>query len=110
MFLLACPTMALSPSLLALVDDDADVRFALEGLVASAGFAVESFASGAEFLESIKSHEPVCVVLDLHMPGMSGFDVASALARSHPALPVIVITGYDTAEAQSSAQRLGVSD
>ena len=48
--------------LLALVDDDEDVRVALTRLVASAGFDVESFTSGAEFLHSIDDHEPDCVV------------------------------------------------
>ena len=75
--------------LLAVVDDDADVRVALTRLVASAGFAVETFASGTEFLRSVQDHEPDCVVLDLHMPEMSGFDVQGALSRGHPALPVV---------------------
>ena len=70
-------------TLLAVVDDDADVRVALMRLVSSAGFAVETFASGAEFLRSVEDHEPDCVVLDLHMPGMSGFDVQEALAAAH---------------------------
>ena len=70
------------PPLLAVVDDDADVRIALVRIVSSAGFAVESFATGAEFLLSIERHVPDCLILDLHMPGMSGFDVQVALARN----------------------------
>ena len=66
--------------LLAVVDDDDDVRVALRRLVSSAGFAVETYASGAEFLRSVDDHEPDCVVLDLHMPRMSGFEVQGALA------------------------------
>jgi FixJ family two-component response regulator len=93
--------------LLAVVDDDADVRIALMRLVSSAGFAVESFATGAEFLLSVEHHVPDCVVLDLHMPGMSGFEVQNALARERPRVPVVVITGHDTAEARNRAQELG---
>jgi FixJ family two-component response regulator len=93
--------------LLAVVDDDADVRVALTRLVSSAGFAVETFASGAEFLRSIEDHEPDCVVLDLHMPEMSGFDVQCALARGHPAIPVVVITGHHTPESRARAMQLG---
>jgi FixJ family two-component response regulator len=93
--------------LLAVVDDDADVRAALTRLVSSAGFAVETFASGAEFLRSIEDHEPGCVVLDLHMPEMSGFDVQSALAGRHSAVPVVVITGRDTPESRARAIQLG---
>ena len=93
--------------LLAVVDDDADVRVALTRLVSSAGFEVETFASGAEFLRSIEDHEPDCVVLDLHMPEMSGFDVQGALAGGHAAVPVVVMTGHDTPESRARAVQLG---
>lgn len=93
--------------LLAVVDDDADVRLALGRLVSSAGFAVETFASGAEFLRAIEDQEPDCLVLDLHMPEMSGFDVQDALAVGHASMPVIVITGHDTPESHARAVRLG---
>ena len=99
--------MAKDALLLAVVDDDADVRVALTRLVASAGFAVETFASGTEFLRSVQDHEPDCVVLDLHMPEMSGFDVQGALSRGHPALPVVVMTGHDTPEARARAVQMG---
>ena len=93
--------------LLAVVDDDADVRVALTRLVSSAGFEVETFASGADFLRSVRDHEPDCVVLDLHMPEMSGFDVQGALATGHPAVPVVVMTGHDAPETRSRAIQLG---
>jgi len=93
--------------LLAVVDDDVDVRVALTRLVSSAGFAVETFASGGAFLRSIEDHEPDCVVLDLHMPEMSGFDVQTALAQRHAAVPVVVITGHDTPESRTRAVQLG---
>lgn len=94
------------PPLLAVVDDDADVRIALMRLIASAGFAVESFATGAEFLLSLERCVPDCLILDLQMPGMSGFDVQAALARN-PRLrvPVVVITGHDTTESRSRAHQ-----
>jgi FixJ family two-component response regulator len=93
--------------LLAVVDDDADVRVALTRLIASAGFAVETYASGAEFLRSVRDHEPDCVVLDLHMPEMGGFDVQGALAVDHAGVPVVVVTGHDTAEGRARAMQLG---
>lgn len=93
--------------LLALVDDDEDVRVALTRLVASAGFDVESFTCGVEFLRSIEDHEPDCVILDLHMPGMSGFEVQATLAQAHATVPVVVITGHDTPESRARALRLG---
>lgn len=99
--------MGRDATLLAVVDDDADVRVALTRLVSSAGFIVEAFASGAEFLRSIEDHEPDCLVLDLHMPGMTGFEVQGALAVAHAALPVVVITGHDTPESRVRALGLG---
>jgi len=99
--------MARTTPLLAVVDDDADVRVALTRLVSSAGFAVETYASGAEFLHSAQDHEPDCVVLDLHMPDMSGFDVQGALASDHPAVPVVVMTGHDTPDTRLRAVQLG---
>ena len=99
--------MARDAPLLAVVDDDADVRVALMRLVSSAGFAVETFASGTEFLRSVQDHEPDCVLLDLHMPEMSGFEVQGALAKSHPAVPVVVMTGHDTPESRARAVQMG---
>jgi len=87
--------------LVAIVDDDLDVRRALRRLIGSAGFAVETFASGAEFLQSLENHEPACVVLDLHMPELSGFDVQTQVAQTHAGVPVVIVTGHDTPEARS---------
>ena len=93
--------------LLAVVDDDDDVRIALWRLVSSAGFAVETYASGAEFMRSVDDHEPDCVVLDLHMPEMSGFEVQGALALAHAGVPVVILTGHDTPEARTRALEMG---
>ena len=96
--------------LLAVVDDDADVRVALTRLAMSAGLDVEAFASGAEFLRSMQDHEPDCVVLDLHMPEMNGFDVQAALTNGGSTIPIVVITGRDTEDARVRAMQLGASD
>jgi two-component system response regulator FixJ len=85
------------------VDDDPNVRRGLERLFRSAGFSVETFASGAEFLQSADDHEPNCVVVDLHMPNMDGFEVQARLLLTHPDVPVIIITGHDTPESRSRA-------
>ena len=81
--------------LIAVVDDEEAVRTALCRLLRSASHDVETFSSGAEFLESVKEHQPDCVVLDLHMPQVSGFAVQTQLAESGIRLPTVVITGYD---------------
>jgi FixJ family two-component response regulator len=83
-------------TLIAVVDDEESVRKALQRLIRSAGFDVETFRSGAEFLTSMQHHEPACLVLDLHMPGVNGFDVQDELNQARVRLPVVVITGHDT--------------
>ena len=78
--------------IIAIVDDDASVRRALQRLVESAGYRVRAFASAREFLEWLPQGEAACVVLDVHMDGMSGFDLQQRLAA-----PVIFITAHDDA-------------
>jgi FixJ family two-component response regulator len=91
------------PLLIAVVDDEESMRKALERLLRSAGFTAETFASGVQFLEFLRTRAPACVVLDLHMPGVSGFEVQAELARAGAGVPVIIITGYDTPEARMRA-------
>ena len=93
--------------LLAVVDDDPDVRIALSRLISSAGFAVESFGSGVAFLQSVDDHEPDCVLLDVHMPDVSGFEIQEALAVGHAGIPIIVVTGHDSPESRARALGLG---
>lgn len=88
---------------IAVVDDEEDVRVALHRLLRSAGFEVLVYASGNEFLRHAQDSAPDCLVLDLHMPGMSGFDVQAELNERQSSLPVVVITGNDMAEGRRRA-------
>src|SRR5438105_13653297 len=78
-------------------------------LMRSAGLGVETFASGAEFLKSIDRHVPDCVVLELQMPQMNGFNVQASLAQKCGALPVIIVTGHDFPKARDRARARGAS-
>jgi CheY-like chemotaxis protein len=78
----------------AIVDDEPGVRRALGRLLELSGSEARPFATGGEFLEHLEGID--CVILDLHLPGMSGFDVQKELARRAPAIPVVVLTGNDT--------------
>jgi FixJ family two-component response regulator len=78
--------------IIAIVDDDASVRRALQRLVESAGYTAEAFASARAFLEWLPRGQAACLVLDVHMDGMSGFDLQQRLA-----VPVIFITAHDDA-------------
>ena len=85
----------MSPSCVALVDDEAPVRVALGRLLRLADFRVMAFASGEEFLDSLASCTPDCVLLDVHMPGLTGLQVQARLRDSGLALPVVFITASD---------------
>jgi len=97
--------MVSTPLFIAVVDDDAYVRVAFERLLCAAGFVTRTFSTGEALLASVEGHRPDCVVLDLHMPGMSGFEVQTRLA--HAGIPVVIVTGHDTVDAQSRASRNG---
>jgi FixJ family two-component response regulator len=78
--------------IVAIVDDDASVRRALLRVVRSAGFKAEIFASAREFLDWLPQNQAACVVLDIHMSEMSGFDLQRRLA-----VPIIFMTAHDDA-------------
>ena len=91
----------------AIVDDDPRFRRALGRLIRAAGFQADAYGSGAEFLDAASRSLPDCVVLDLEMPGVNGFDVQERMAEHELRVPVIVVTGYDTPEAEARALKGG---
>ena len=95
--------------LIAVIDDEEPVRKALGRLLQSLGMAVETFSGGGDFLAALGTHRPDCAVLDLHMPEVSGFDVLERLARTDAGVPVIAITGHDTADSEERVRRSGAS-
>ena len=87
--------MAASRLRVAVVEDEVSVRKAISRLLRVSGFEVETFASGIAFLESLSSRRPDCVVLDLYLPGLNGFEVQGRLAEMKMRVPIVVITGQD---------------
>src|SRR5215475_14539711 len=75
------------------VDDDESVRESLEGLIRSAGMRVETFASAHQFLAGPRSNAPSCLVLDVHLPGLSGLDLQQRMTEVEIEIPIIFITG-----------------
>ncbi|HKF41784.1 MAG TPA: response regulator [Thermoanaerobaculia bacterium] len=98
-----------APLRIAVVDDEEAIRRAFFRLFRSAGLEVETYPSGEEFLDSLGSRAPDCVVLDLHMPRVNGFDVQARLAKSGSRIPVIAITGHDTEETHDRAMKGGAA-
>jgi FixJ family two-component response regulator len=92
--------------LIALVDDDAHVRHAIGRLLRLESYGVAEYCSGAAFLAAMEELQPRCIVLDLHMPALNGFDVQQVLARSST-VPVIALTGSADSDDCARAIRLG---
>ena len=88
---------------IAIVDDDPSLCRALARLLRLNGFAVDAFASGEEFLESLAEQTPSCLILDLQMPGLTGFDVLARLSADMSPIPVVTITGFDSHSARARA-------
>ena len=99
--------MSATQLLIAVVDDEDAIRKALQRLLRSAGMAVIYFSSAIEFLGALPARKPDCLVLDLHMPLMTGFDLLAKLAALDAHLPVVVITGHDNPESRSRAMAGG---
>ena len=79
---------------ISIVDDDASIRAALQGLMRSVQIEAEGFGSAEEFLASARAAETDCLILDLHLPGMNGFELQSRLRTEHSAIPIIFITAH----------------
>lgn len=101
--------MGIHRLLVAIVDDEEPVRKALRRLFLAVGIDVETFASGDEFLESVKIHRPDCAVIDLHLPGLTGLEVQQRLARAGVRLPTVIITGHDQAGVAERVLAAGAS-
>ena len=89
------------------VDDDTSVREALGGLLRSAGFAVETFASAQEFLARPPSDLPGCLVLDVRLPGLSGLDLQQQMAELNIEMPIVFITGHGDVPTSVRAMKAG---
>jgi FixJ family two-component response regulator len=89
------------------VDDDESVRTAFARLLRSANFAVETFSSADEFLNKPKQNENACILVDMRIPGSTGFDLQQALLGCGIPLPVIVISASDDAQIRERARQLG---
>ena len=81
-------------TLITVVEDDEDVREALIGLMRSRGYSVTGFASAAEFLAQPDFRATSCLIADVHMPGMTGFELYNHLLEVGHDIPTILITAF----------------
>jgi FixJ family two-component response regulator len=89
------------------VDDDESVRASLKLLIEACGYPVVTFKSAEDFLDSSFRESPSCLILDIHLPGMSGFDLQKHLVKSRSLIPVVFITGRDRSRMEDEAMRVG---
>lgn len=99
--------MATTIPLIAVVDDDQSVVKSLARMLRVAGYAVETFGSAGEFLASLPTALPQCLVLDVHMPEISGLELQDRLAAQESCVPVIFMTAYDTPQTRERIHHVG---
>jgi FixJ family two-component response regulator len=92
---------------IAIVDDDPAVREGLKALIASAEWRAETFSSAQEFLAHLTAEAPSCVVLDLHMPGLSGLDLQKRMAEVGLDIPIVFLTGHGNIPTSVQAMKAG---
>jgi FixJ family two-component response regulator len=94
---------------ISIVDDDPSVRRALSRLVAVAGFDVETYASGAQALAGGLPSDVACLVVDVYLGDMTGFELSRRLAERGLTAPTIFITAHDDAATHEEARRAGAA-
>ena len=92
------------------VDDDRDVRCSISFMLGTAGLQSRPFASGEDLLGSVEELSPGCVLLDLRMPDLDGFEVMTELAGRGVDWPVVVMTGHGEVPIAVRAMKLGAVD
>ncbi len=95
--------------LIYIVDDENSIRKSLKRLMESEGLKAETFASAKEFLDFSYQDKSACLILDLHMPGMTGMELQEQLVESGSNMPVIIITGHDDEKNYSQVMKAGAA-
>lgn len=98
---------AIARQIIALVDDDASVLRGLKRLLEANSYASESFDSGEAFLAHDRIDHVACVVLDIHLGGMSGIETRRVMLMRGATVPVIFMTALDTDEVRRTALDIG---
>jgi len=99
--------IAEKPRRISIVDDDASIREALKSLMRSARLGVDAFASAEEFLASERAHDAACLILDVYLPGMNGFELQNHMNMEHCGIPIIFITAHADENSRQRALKGG---
>ena len=99
------------PGLVHVVDDDASFRTAVERRLKLAGYDVETYSSAEQLLDRLPDADaPGCILLDVHMPGLSGLELQSRLIERGSILPIVFVTGYADTPTTVRAIKAGAED
>lgn len=93
-----------------IVDDEDAIRRSASFMLKTSGFAVQTWASGVDFLKEVRDLEMGCVLLDVRMPGMDGLTVQRTLAERGILMPVIILTGHGDISIAVQAMKAGAVD
>jgi FixJ family two-component response regulator len=93
-----------------IVDDDASMRVALEGLFDSVGLQTQSYATAKDFLSADRSDRPGCIVLDVRLPDMNGLEFQTRLVQIGVGIPVVMMTGFGDIPMSVHAMKHGAVD
>ena len=96
-----------TPKLVAIIDDDEAMQDCLGDLMEAAGLVAHCFASAEEFLASDLRAQAACLILDIHMPNMSGLELQTRLTEEECNIPIIFITAHGDARMRIRAMREG---
>jgi FixJ family two-component response regulator len=92
------------------VDDDASLRDALEGLFESVGLDTRTYGTAHEFLDANRADKPGCIVIDIRLPDMNGLEFQARLVQLGVGLPVVMMTGYGDIPMSVRAMKRGAVD
>jgi FixJ family two-component response regulator len=102
--------MTEAPATVIVIDDDPEIRSAVDSLLRSVGFAVNLLDSVGDFLKTGRPNGPTCLVLDVRLPGQSGLDFQLELSRENIQLPIVFITGHGEISMSVTAMKAGAAD
>ncbi len=96
--------------MITVVDDDPSVRKALSRLIKAAGYEFSAYESAEQFLAADPATDSECLILDVHLPGVSGLDLQTQLSEADRKCPIVFITAFDDKMARSQALANGAID
>jgi len=98
------------PCHISIVDDDASIREALKGLMRSVRLCADAYGSAEEFLTSERVNDTACLILDVYLPGMNGFELQNHMKTEGRAIPIIFITAHSDESSRQRALKGGAVD